>query len=178
MHVEINDLQIYAGAAHIIGRPVTKVDRERSRVRVEQWAKNNSTSAAKAGSHAAHILRDGIRRLKGWDAGNFFHYPWCLYLATLTCWTFQTCSKSSDAGDEAPVNEGDDEDSDWDSRAEMNALVSAMARSNPENLGKIAGKYRSRDLPRVMAKNLGLVRWAVVQEGVIVLKGLVGKSKG
>jgi hypothetical protein len=176
LHVEINDLQIYAGASHIIGRSVTKGDRERSRLRVERWAKSNSLSPAKAGSHAAYILRDGIRKLKNWDAGDFFHYPWCLYLATLTCWTFQVCSKN-EVGDEGFVNEEDDEESDWDSRAEMNALVSAMARSNLEDLGKVSGKYRTGDLPRVMAKHLSSIRWAVVQEGMIVLKGLAGKSK-
>lgn len=170
-------MQINAGASHIIGRPVTKGDRERSQFRVERWAKDNSLAAAKASSHAAHILRDGIRKLTNWDAGDFFHYPWLLYLATLTCWTFQVCTKNNEIGDEGPVSAGDDEESDWDSRAEMNALVSAMARSNLEELGKVASKYRTGDLPRVMAKHLSSIRWAVVQEGMIVLKGLTGKSK-
>jgi hypothetical protein len=48
-------MQINAGATHIIGRPVTKVDRERSQIRVESWAKSASPAAAKATSHAAHI---------------------------------------------------------------------------------------------------------------------------
>ncbi len=96
LQVEINDLQIFAGASHIIGRPVTKVDRERSKARIERWAKHSSISAARAGSHAARILRDGIRKLKDWDAGDYFHYPWCLYLAALTCWAFQMCSKTAD----------------------------------------------------------------------------------
>ena len=178
LNTEIIDMQINAGANHIVGRPVTKVDRERSQSRVECWARGSSPAAAKAASHAAHILRDGIRRLKNWDAGDFFHYPWLLYLATLTCWTFQVCTKNNEAGDERPVSAGDDEDSDWDSRAEMNALVSAMARSSPEELGKAAGKYRTGDLPRVMAKHLSSIRWAVVQEGMIVLKGLTGKTTG
>lgn len=177
LHTEINDMQINAGASHIIGRPVTKVDRERSQIRVERWAKDTSLSAAKAASHAAHILRDGIRKLKNWDAGDFFSYPWCLYLATLTIWTFQIYTKNNEVSDEGPVSTGDDEESDWDSRAEMNALVSAMARSNLEELHRVATKYRTRDLPRVMAKHLSSIRWAVVQEGMIVLKGLAGKSK-
>ncbi|KAE9375624.1 hypothetical protein N431DRAFT_333931 [Stipitochalara longipes BDJ] len=178
LNAEINDMQINAGANHIIGRLVTKVDRERSQIRVECWAKSSSPAATKAASHAAHILRDSIRRLKNWDAGDFFHYPWLLYLATLTCWTFQICTKNNEAGDEAPVSAGDDEDSDWDSRAEMNALVSAMARSSLEELGKVASKYRTGDLPRVIAKHLSSIRWAVVQEGMIVLKGLTGKING
>jgi hypothetical protein len=177
LNAEINDMQINAGASHIIGRPVTKVDRERSQARVERWTKDNSLSAARAAAHAAYILRDGIRKLKNWDAGDFFSYPWCLYLATLTCWTFQTCTKNNDCGDEGPGSAGDDEESDWDSRAEMNALVSAMARSNIHDLHRVARKYRAGDLPRVMAKHLSIIRWAVVQEGVVVLKGLAAKSQ-
>jgi len=170
-------MQINAGASHIIGRPVMKVDRERSQGRVERWTKDSSLYAAKAAAHAAHILRDGIRKLRNWDAGDFFSYPWCLYLATLTCWTFQICAKNNDGGDEGPGSAGDDEESDWDSRAEMNALVSAMARSNIDYLHRVARKYRTGDLPRVMAKHLSIIRWAVVQEGVVVLKGLAAKSQ-
>ncbi|KAH7351226.1 fungal-specific transcription factor domain-containing protein [Rhexocercosporidium sp. MPI-PUGE-AT-0058] len=176
LNVEINDLQIYAGASHIIGRPVMKADQDRSDQRIEQWAKHRSMAAAKSSSHAARILRDGIRKLKDWDAGDYFHYPWCLYLATLTCWAFQMCSKSDESGEAREFSE-DEEDSDWDARAEMNALISAMTRSNLEDLWKVAGKYRTGDLPRVMAKHLARIRWAVVQEGMIVLKGLEGKTR-
>jgi hypothetical protein len=176
LQVEINDLQIYAGATHIIGRPVTKVDRDRARQRIERWAQPFSISAARASSHAALLLRDGIRKLKNWDAGDVFHYPWCLYLATLTVWVFQTCSKIAE-GPEDGIGSDNEEDSDWDAKAEMNALVSAMTRSSVEDLWKVAGKYRAGDLPRIMAKHLSSIRWAVVQEGMIVLKGLSGKGR-
>ena len=140
-------------------------------------------SAAKAMSHAAQILRDGIRKLDNWDAGDMFHYPWCLYLATLTCWTFQTATiKTIDTGTDARIDGGgaesaNDEDADWDSKAEMNALVSAMARAKVEDMWMVVGRYRTGDLPRVMVKVLGAVRWAVVQEGMVVLRGLVGRSE-
>jgi hypothetical protein len=176
LNAHFNDMQINAGATHIVGCQITNADRQRSQVRVERWFKNDLLLATKAGSHAAHILRDGIRKLKNWDAGNFFYYPWLLYLATLTCLTFQICAKNQEAGDDGLLSTGDDEESDWDSRAEMNALVSAMARSSPEELGKIASKYRTGDLPKVMAKHLSAIRWAVVQEGMIVLQGLSRKS--
>ncbi|KAE8449879.1 hypothetical protein EG329_007356 [Mollisiaceae sp. DMI_Dod_QoI] len=177
LQVEINDLQIFAGASHIIGRPVTKVDRERSKARIERWAKHSSISAARAGSHAARILRDGIRKLKDWDAGDYFHYPWCLYLAALTCWAFQMCSKTADGAIGEGGGSDTEEDSDWDARAEMSALVSAMTRSNLEDLWKVAGRYRTGDLPRVMSKHLSTIRWAVVQEGMKVLNGLMGKAR-
>jgi hypothetical protein len=158
-----------------------KLDRERSQKRIEIWVKGESLSAAKATSHAAKLLRDGIRKLKKWDAGDVFHYPWCLYLATLTCWAFQICGKESQdwvgGMDDVGVGISNDEDGDWDAEAQMNALVSAMSRSNHEDLRRVAGKYRTLDLPRMMAKHLSSVRWAVVQEGMVVLKGLAGKGR-
>jgi hypothetical protein len=89
---------------------------------------------------------------------------------------FQTCSKAGHSSDDG-ISSDNEDDSDWDARAEMNALVSAMTRSNLEDLWKVAAKYRTGDLPRVMSKHLSSIRWAVVQEGMIVLKGLTGKGK-
>lgn len=171
LNVDIIDLQIFAGATHILGRPVLKPDRERSRQKIKEWAKQGSMPAAHAVSHAALLLRDGVRKLHNWDAGNVFHYPWCLYLATLTCWAFQVGEGREVEG---AIKEGgpDDEDADWDSKAEMNALVSALARARLDDLWRMAGKYRAGDLPRVMVRYLSTIRWAVVQEGMIVLRGL------
>ncbi|KAK6583024.1 hypothetical protein PZA11_004100 [Diplocarpon coronariae] len=176
LHVEINDLQIYAGASHIVGRPVTSSDRARSRQRIETWAAPRSLAAAQAGSHAARILRDGLRKLQDWDSGDYFHYPWCLYLATLTCWAFQTCSRGEEERAGGPES-ADEKDRDWDARAEMSALVSAMTRAELEDLWRVAGRYRTVDLPRVMLKPLARIRWAVVQEGMIVLKGMVERTR-
>ncbi len=39
LNVEILDLQIYAGARHIIGRPVTRADYDRSRRMLKDWAR-------------------------------------------------------------------------------------------------------------------------------------------
>jgi hypothetical protein len=52
-----------------------------------------------------------------------------------------------------------------------------MARSNIDYLHRVARKYRTGDLPQVMAKHLSSIRWAVVQEGVVVLKGLAAKRQ-
>jgi len=87
------------------------------------------------------------------------------------------CSKTADGAIGEGGGSDTEEDSDWDARAEMSALVSAMTRSNLEDLWKVAGRYRTGDLPRVMSKHLSMIRWAVVQEGMKVLNGLVGKAR-
>jgi hypothetical protein len=220
LNVEILDLQIYAGARHIIGRPVTRADYDRSRRVVKEWATatatpasttasthgGTSTPAAKAAWHAAHLLRDGILNLDNWDVNNAFHYPWCLYLATLTCWAFHFANVVDKSGGMCGngtastsgnnnysnntinsinadhfVSSGNslldsgvlDDGMVWHAKSEMNALVSSMTSVVPENLWRGLGKYSTSGLTAVMAKHLSNIRWAVVHEGMKVLRGLV-----
>ena len=193
LNIEILDLQISAGARHIIGRPVSRTDYERSRRQVRDWAQQKpagTTSACTAAWHAAQLLRDGIMNLDNWNVNNAFHYPWCLYLATLTCWAFHWGCRE-DPGTSAPANYDArsedavslsmglyaDESSLDEANAEMNALVSGMTSGVPEGLWRIAGKYSARGLTIVMAQHLSNVRWAVVHEGMKVLKGLMAKQE-
>jgi hypothetical protein len=210
LDVDIIDLQINAGARHIIGRPVTDADRIRSRNKIETWmARDGGKSAGNAAWHAARLFRDGVRKLQNWDVDEMFHYPWCLYLATLMCWTFHeaavkgppsflaksdvrftsdvsahTASSSSaldmKTGLHSQVDDPEDEDGDWDSKAEMNALISGLTtRPDPmkdsfvREIWNAGGKYKTHGLSRCMVNHLKTVRWAVVREGMIVLKRLL-----
>lgn len=211
LDVDISDLQINAGARHIIGRPVTDADRVRSKSKIEEWmARDEGKSAGKATWHAARLFRDGIRKLQNWDVDEMFHYPWCLYLATLMCWTFHeaavqgpfsrpkpaggftpdssthsTSSTSSSSTIEAePVLHSqleypEDEDSDWDSGVEMKALISALTKLDPtkesfvKEVWNVGAICKTQGLLRCMAKQLKLVRWAVVKEGMIVIRRLL-----
>jgi hypothetical protein len=185
LNVEILDLQIYAGARHIIGRPVFSEDFNRSRRVLKQWAKpGGPTQAAKAVGHAAQLLKDGIMKLENWDVDSAFHYPWCLYLASLTCWAFHFANVSDIS--ETPVERtssqidventtdiwGHDGDM-WDSKAEMNALVSHLATATPETLWQRLDKRLTSGLTRVMSSHLGNIRWSVVHEATKVLRGLM-----
>jgi hypothetical protein len=207
LEVDIIDLQIHAGARHIIGRPVTDADRARSRTRISEWiARDEGVRAGKAVYHAARLFRDGVRKLENWNVDEMFHYPWCLYLATLMCWTFYgaasqnsasysivshgtgiACASSSSASaapadtkacTNFPSNAAEDEDSDWDSAAEMNALISALTRLDPSKdsfrteVWDVGAKYRTQGLVSCMVKQLDTIRWAVVREGMIVLRSL------
>lgn len=93
------------------------------------------------------------------------------------------------SGPRYPVaNDSDDEDADadgdWDARAEMNALVSGMTRLDAEGLRRVVetgggaalGMQKTGGLLRCMVKRLNTVRWAVVREGMIVLKALVDRG--
>lgn len=160
LNVEVLDLQISAGARHIIGRPVSLHDYERSK-----WIIRNQepTSANTAAWHAAQLLRDGIMNLEGWDVDQQFHYPWCLYLATLTCWAFHHAKDEPNSG--RTFESTNDESS-------MNALISSMTAVGPDGLGRLAGRHSTSGLINVVAKHLSNIRWAVVYEGMKVLRGL------
>ncbi|KAF2416541.1 hypothetical protein EJ08DRAFT_99462 [Tothia fuscella] len=184
LNVEILDLQIYAGARHIIGRPVYGEDFNRSRRVLKDWAKpGGSTPAAKAVWHAAQLLRDGIMNLEDWDVNSAFHYPWCLYLATLTCWAFHFANmsdKSTTSVDRSALQAGPkiaeddllDDKSLWVAKAEMNALVSTLANAGPDMLWKMLDKRSTSGLTTIMGKHLGSIRWAVVHEARKVLRGV------
>ncbi|KKZ66044.1 hypothetical protein EMCG_08215 [[Emmonsia] crescens] len=190
LNVEVLDLQIYAGASHILGRVVTAGDFERSQRIVTRWLNEDPRSAAKATRHASYILQDAIMNLNDWDETDVFHYPWCLYLATLTCWAFHlpTSSPASSSMDSRRINNNSQQDQQCQTqnptlrtsnsnslaaRNEMTALVIAMTTCNTlEELSSLVGKFDTTGLTSIMSQQLASVRWAVVHDAMKVLVNL------
>ncbi|KAF2498901.1 hypothetical protein BU16DRAFT_558940 [Lophium mytilinum] len=185
LNAEFLDLQIYAGARHILGRPVARPDYVRSQRVVKRWATGENggvgRDATRAAWHAAWVVRDGVMNLEGFDAMGLFHFPWCLYLATVTCWAFYHARPAgadpSEAGPDERAEDSDDDDDEmiWDAKAEMNALISGMTSVPAEALAGLGlgGRKRTSGLTAVVARHLSKVRWAVVHDGMMVLRGLV-----
>ncbi|KAK4942567.1 hypothetical protein LTR10_017696 [Elasticomyces elasticus] len=188
LEVETADLQIHAGAKHITGRPVSDLDRQRSRARLNEFiTRDEGKSVGRAGWHAARLIRDGVRKLDNWNVDDMIHFPWCLYLATLTCWAIQSSAIESriDGLQKSlhapmPPDRGlDDEDDVWDSETDMKALISALSRLDPasdtfaKDIWSAAGNHRPHGLLTCMVRHLSTIRWAVIREGMIVLKHLV-----
>ena len=168
------DLQIYAGARQLLGRPVGRVDYTRSQRVVKNWANRNVATASKAAWHAAMIIRDATQS-NDIDSGNIFIHPWCLYLATVTIWSFfharpaRSRQRSCDPDDEI-------DEVVWDTRADMDGLISKMTEGTPADLVANSTDIRgtcTAGLTAVISKRLSKVRWAIVHEGMLVLKGLV-----
>lgn len=136
--MEFLDLQIYAGARSILGRPVQPKDYRRSARNVKLWASPKQEvrdavqshgaeevaakpleqgtiwakdAANTAALHAGRMLRDATKILTGSDAMGLFHVPWRLSLATLTCWAFHHSSptRGRKASSEVLENESIDE---------------------------------------------------------------------
>ncbi|GAD99297.1 conserved hypothetical protein [Paecilomyces variotii No. 5] len=173
LNVEVLDLQIYAGAPHILGRIVTASDFERSQRLVTRWVNEDPRSASKAARHASYILQDAIMNMNDWDDTEVFHYSWCLYLATLTCWAFHLPTSTS-GGRRLPSGDGFDPNtgtrSGSDAKNEMAAMLIGMTTCNSlEELSSLAGRFDTTGLTAIMAKQLATVRWAVVHDAMKVL---------
>jgi hypothetical protein len=97
--------------------------------------------------------------LHDWDQTDAFHFPWCLYLATLTCWVFHRgIHLSSMEGRVA---------------ADLSSLI-VMVTNCPSTteLAALSGKYDPKPLAGAMAQQLATVRWAVVHDAMKVLVAL------
>lgn len=177
LHSEFLDIQIFAGARHILGRSVQRADFVRSEKVVKRWAINTvrtsesadePADAASAAWHAAQLLQNASQTLVDFDSMGLFHVPWCLYLATLTIWTFHhTGARGAGSGLD------DDSELVWDAQAEMRAIIDSMVEVGIEGLPEVQGMKRTGGLVWVMAEVLSKVRWGIVHAGVTVLRGLV-----
>lgn len=203
LHMDFLDVQIYAGARHILGKPVRQHDYIRSSKIVKRWAASSRERAATAAWHASNMLAEVVteenaHQRKSDEADptcpatntNLFHVPWCIYLATLTCWAFHHAKASRGNCEIRPRERlGEDEDSAgedsdfsdemvWDSHKEMRDLVKDMVGSGHEqdavrNLLSIQGRKGTNGLAWLVADLLSKVRWGIVHAGVMVLRGLV-----
>lgn len=186
LHTPFLDLQIYAGARHILGRPVARADYARSQRTVKKWVAENIKEASKAVWHAAALVYQGVDVLDGEldaGAGRLWHHPWAVYLGTLVVWGVWYARPQSSTGEMPMFGTHEDEDEIiWDPAAEMRGLLEMIGKADPEKLlqdgsneciSGAAGKRGTNGLAACVSRCLSKVRWAVVHDGMMVLRGLV-----
>lgn len=186
LHTPFLDLQIYAGARHILGRPVARADYARSQRIVKKWVAENIKEAGKAVWHAAALVHQGVDVLDGEldvGAGRLWHHPWAVYLGTLVMWGVWYARPQPATG-ERPLFGGleDEDEIIWDPAAEMKGLLETIGKAEPEMLLQVGykdgisgalGKRGTNGLAACVSRCLSKVRWAVVHDGMMVLRGLV-----
>jgi hypothetical protein len=185
LHTPFLDLQIYAGARHILGRSVARADYARSQKVVKNWIAGNVKEASKTMWHAAAIINQGVQVLDSASSdlggGRLWHLPWTVYLGTLVVWGVWYARPIFPSSSDTMLGEDEDEII-WDPQAEMKRLLDTILDSEPERLldaGTVRsikrglGKRGTNGLTAVVSKSLSKVRWAVVHDGMIVLRGLV-----
>ncbi|KAJ5083769.1 hypothetical protein N7456_013196 [Penicillium angulare] len=156
LNVEVLDLQIVAGADQILGRTVTPADQSRSQRNILRWLHEDSGASSAAARHSSTLLQDAVLSLHDWDQTDAFHFPWCLYLATLTCWVFHRGMDLSS--------------SEHRMTTDLSSLIVMMTNCPSETeLAALSGKYDPKPLAAAMAQQLATVRWAVVHDAMKVL---------
>ncbi|KAJ8131613.1 hypothetical protein O1611_g2014 [Lasiodiplodia mahajangana] len=181
LNMDFLDIQIYAGSRHILGRPVQQKDYVRSSQVVKRWAatacpgSSNShfsgqACASTATWHAARLLSEARESLPKSKAMGLFHVPWCLYLATLTCWAVHHARPGRNFGDDAYM---DPDEIVWDPEGDMRVFVSNMANTGPRNTIQSNWQRGTTALAWVMADTLMKTRWGIIHAGAMVLRGLV-----
>jgi hypothetical protein len=153
---------------------------------VKKWVAENLKEAGKAVWHAAALVAEGVDILDGEmgasdiGGGRLWHHPWAVYLGTLVVWGVWYARPAPTVSDHLPCD--DEDEIIWDPSAEMQTLLAAIRNSDAEKLldagyaGGIAGglgKRGTNGLAAVVSRCLSKVRWAVVHDGMMVLRGLV-----
>ncbi|CAG8395271.1 unnamed protein product [Penicillium salamii] len=159
LNVEVLDLQIVAGASHILGRVVTEADHARSMRNITRWLQEEIGSFCTTAQQASTLLQSAVLGLHDWDQADSFHFPWCLYLCTLASWVFHR------GLDVTAENQR--------LRTDLPSLIVTVTNcSNVNELAELSGRYCPRPLAAAMAQQLATVRWAVVHDAMKVLVGL------
>ncbi|KAF2151454.1 hypothetical protein K461DRAFT_287213 [Myriangium duriaei CBS 260.36] len=164
---EVIDLQIYAGARHILGRAVAKSDYARSKSVIRRWLTEQQQDAAHAAWHAACLLSSISRDEATFSTSDHaLHYAWVIYLATLTIWTFHHGHSHSESDEMV-----------WDTRKDMTCLIDHMVNSGPQALLPDVYVPALRNptvgLIAVVARQLCKIRWSIIRDGMLVLRRLV-----
>ncbi|KAI3330758.1 fungal-specific transcription factor domain-containing protein [Ustulina deusta] len=183
LNMDFLDIQIYAGSRHILGRPVQQKDYIRSSQVVKRWAATAHQGssqlkslchirmcASTASWHAARLLYEVSESLPNSKTMGLFHVPWCLYLATLTCWAMHHARPGRSFGDDSYI---DSDEIVWDPRGDMRTFISDMAKNDSQDTIQAAWQRGTAALAWVVADILTDIRWGIIQSGVKVLQGLV-----
>ncbi|KAK5116829.1 hypothetical protein LTR85_009089 [Meristemomyces frigidus] len=137
----------------------------------------HTTSMAKsAGSHSSPAVSPEQQRRARRELAIFSTAYTAIYHAAHVILHAEFLDLQIYADEAVAAADEDDDEMIWDAKAEMQALIGAMIRLSPDQLTVAAPKKRKTQtvgLTAVIVKHLSTIRWAVVHEGMIVLKGLV-----
>lgn len=172
------DLQIYSGAKHILGRQITEPNIAVAKEEMYQWYSNLGYTE-KCLMHASQLIREGLMN-STFEAviEGTFHYPWCLYLATLVCWSFYNIQGNlQNSLLSARKSNQDKKRKTWIDNASyssMKDLILSITSMAPSQYRSMTSADVSGLLYEVRSQ-LKTVRWGLTYEAQIVLKSLSGR---
>ncbi|KAJ6262349.1 Zinc finger protein [Drechslerella dactyloides] len=186
MHVDIVDLQIYAGAKRLLGRSIGGNDSTLASKKMKDWA--NTARARDAVYYALQFLRqvllptapvmpheDSSSAPTSYVARDDYllNRPWVLYFATLVVWAYGV---ALDGPLQAPIYVP--QTSQERHRDMRNYLIRVGHRKSPDELSDITDRNRNLGLLLVLQKMFGEMRWELLQEASKLLGQCIEISKG
>ncbi|KAF3919309.1 hypothetical protein ABW21_db0201374 [Orbilia brochopaga] len=186
MHVDIVDLQIYAGAKRLLGRSIGGNDSTLASKRMKDWA--NTARARDAVYYALQFLRqvlipaapvipheDSSGAPTSYVARDDYllNRPWVLYFATLVVWAYGV---ALDGPLLAPIYVP--QTSQEKHRDMRNYLIRVGHRKSPDELSEITDRNRNLGLLLVLQKMFREMRWELLQEASKLLGQCIEISKG
>lgn len=130
---------------------------------VKAWASKDASRAVFAAQHAAQLLQSSLGTEFVSISGDIFHHAWTLFLANLAVWTFYQVQNEGGSLEDEMI---------WDTNTDTSTLLHMMTTATPDQL--LANRTASTaGLTAVVVKHLGKIRWGVIHDGMLVLRGLV-----
>ncbi|BFZ60592.1 hypothetical protein YB2330_001632 [Saitoella coloradoensis] len=167
LNVDLVLVRIWAGAPRVLGRPVLRGERERAGAFMRKWA--TAVEGRNAVYHATLLLKE-IYASESWNKA--VHVPWCLYLATLTCWAFGAAFEGRDPQPRRFASE-----EGWVepslARRDMEVYLNAMSVAHPDAVASVALKNQTVGIIAMAVHVLQDVKWGIVTGAHNVLKGLL-----
>lgn len=181
------DLQIFAGAKHILGRNVMPTEYESSSRQFQKWIQNVG-KPEKALFHAIELLKEGLVSLEDWEHDGSFHYPWCVYISALLCWGYyevlqleandlQTVRKPYEdmeihaSLNKTPESTTHSENIDLKNGISMSNCIHVLGKVTPDRYRNINCDFQSTLTD--VSKYLGTIRWGVIYESNKVLQNII-----
>jgi hypothetical protein len=177
-HVDIVDLQIFAGAGRLMGRSITARDYSTAREKTERWA--TKASARDATFYALKFLHacfssipDPALRSGEYVARDDYllNRPWVMYFAALVVWTYGFALDGPLRPPPVLVTPGD-------CRADMQTFLARVgAVREPNDLEGMEGRNRCLGLLMVLRDSFVRPRWELLGEAAALLDSCIAKLR-
>jgi hypothetical protein len=173
-HADIVDCQIFAGAGHLLGRPITPRDYSTAKEKMtERWA--TKPSARDATWFALKFLTQVLTSVPEYSARDDFllNRPWVLYFAALVVWCY---GFALDGPISPPPQELTTIDEQRQDMCDFLQRVGGVR--SPHDLERIRDRNRCMGLLMVLRRSFTNTRWELLHEAANLLGNCIEKLKG
>ncbi|KAJ5225932.1 hypothetical protein N7468_007157 [Penicillium chermesinum] len=172
-HVDIAEIQIFAGAGRLMGRSITSRDYTAAREKTERWA--TKASARDATFYALKFLSawflDPTVQASGYVArdDNLLHRPWVMYFAALVVWTYGFAL-------DGPLQMRPVLSTPADRQRDMEIYLQRVGGVNePNDLENMKGRNQCLGLLMVLRDAFANPRWELLGEAAQLLDSCITK---